>query len=222
MPLAVIHWKALYRLQSCQSWAKNNDWPGLASSKLCLLPDGCLKMLRGAEGCAHLCLERDWNGFLISCYSFLQLEWHLQYTFESKQCSFAASSEVSCCRTWGPSTPANYSALLWISAFGGKPTWSLAEILDFQRGYPLLLPTCPPSSLPPAMEHLLCMCPRVMTYNCLFHSLPTEHSKFWQRIDPSCGSCLVCPYVKNKGNGIMYYCNEESRYSHKLQWRSMQ
>lgn len=40
------------------------------------------------------------------------------------------------------------------------------------------------------------------------HTLPTEHSKVWQWIDPFYGSYLICPYVKHRGNGIMYYCNE--------------
>lgn len=136
-----------------------------------------------------------------------------------KQCSSAASNEVSCCKTWRPSTSANFSAVLWISAFRGKPTWSLVELwiskgVTFSSPAPCLLSLLPASCHGASSLHLHQSNNR---QSC--HSLPTEHSKLWQWIDPSCGSCLVRPYVKQESDGIMYYCNEEG---HKLQWGSMQ
>lgn len=177
MPLAVIHWKVFYRLQSYQSLAKN-DWPVLASSKLFLLPDvawRCCRMQRAVHTCA---LGRCGMAFLSAItLSFSWNDtWNI-FTLESKQCSSAASSEVSCCRSWGPSTTANFSALLWISAFRGKWAWGVVQLLDLQTGYPLLLPACSPSSPLPAMEHLLCICPRVTIYNyVILYQLSTANS----------------------------------------------
>lgn len=145
MPLAAIHWKAVYRLQSRQSWAKNNDWP--ASSKLCLLPDGCLKILQGAEGCAHLCLERDWKGFLISYYSFLQLEWRLQDIYVWKQ------AMILYCLQWGQllqGLGTQHPSKLLCSAVNftlqGKTSMESSGNFGFPKGLPSPVP-CLPSLL---------------------------------------------------------------------------
>lgn len=151
MPLAVIHWKALYRLQSCQSLAKNNDWLVLANPKVCLLPNVCFKMLQDAVGCAHSCLEKDWNGFLISYYSFLQLEWHLQYIY-------VWQAMLLCCLQWDEllqDLETQHLSKLQCCAVNfslqGKTNMESGGTLDLQRGY--LLFSCSLPALPP--PHLL-------------------------------------------------------------------
>lgn len=167
MPLAVIHWKALYRLQSCQSLAKNNDWLVLANPKVCLLPNVCFRMLQDAVGCARSCLEKDWNGFLISYYSFLQLEWHLQYIY-------VWQAMLLCCLQWDEllqDLETQHLSKLQCCAVNfslqGKTSMESGGTFGSPKGLPslLLLPACPPSSPPPATEHLLCICTRVTIDN---------------------------------------------------------
>lgn len=204
-------------IQPCQSLAKNN-WPVLASSKLCLLPHGCLKMLQDAVGWAHLCLEKDGNGFLISYYSFLQLQWHLKHISVWKQVMLLCCLQVQQEMGTQPYSKIQCSAVNFI--LQEKTRMKSGGTFGSPKGLPSPAPCLP--SLLPAFCHGTPSLHLPQSNNIqLCHSLSTEHSRLWQGTDPSYGSWLIGPYVKHKSNRIMYYCNEESHYSLKLQWGSM-
>lgn len=173
-----------------------------------MLPLICLKTLQVAVGCAHSFFVKDWNSFFYQLLLFPSAGMTCNiFMFESKQCSSAAFREVSCCRNWGSSTTANFSAVLWIRPFRWKTAWSLMESFAPPKGLPSLL-------LPPA--------PCEASSSC-FHQFNNIHSCNWVHhtlvVNQSILlSCLTWPYMKYKYNGIMFYCMK-SNFSHNLWWR---